>query len=351
MLYWNTNHSSRGIWCSFFGGDVSHIVLELNSILSFLYQQNGRLSFAMVQWIKFWILALIWGSSFLLIKVAVDDLGAFPLVSIRLGLAALIFFVFLQWTGRKLPTTRREMMALLFVGVFNTAVPFALISWGETKIDSGLATILNATVPLFNLIFAHFILSDERLNTFKVVGLGVGFVGVIVLMSRGIGNNDNPVIGQLAVIGGAICYAVSVVVLRLYLRGFDPLATAGWSSIFGAVAIITATLVFIHPLPNVAEMEAKVILSALTLAIVNTVVAYFLFYDLIDKWGVRATLVTYAMPPIGVTLGVVILGEQVDWRLIVGGLLIVTGIVAAKLNGSPTFTLLRSRTLARKSLS
>lgn len=305
----------------------------------------------MVQWIKFWILALIWGSSFLLIKVAVGDLGAFPLVSIRLGLAALIFFAFLQWTGRKLPATRREMAALIFVGVFNTAVPFALISWGETKIDSGLATILNATVPLFNLIFAHFILSDERLNLFKIIGLGVGFLGVIILMSRGIGNNDNPVVGQIAVIAGAVCYAVSVVVIRLYLRRLDPFVTAGWSLVFGAIAIISTTLIFIHPLPNLGAMEAKVLLSAVTLAVINTVVAYFLFYDLIDKWGVRATLVTYAMPPIGVTLGFVVLGEHIDWRLIVGGLLIVTGIVAAKLNGLPPFAVLRGRVLARKSAS
>lgn len=291
----------------------------------------------MVQWIKFWALATIWGSSFLLIKVAVEDLGAFPLVSIRIGVAALLFRVYWQFTGRRFPTDFRARSALLFVGVFNTAVPFALISWGETRIDSGLATVLNSAVPLFNLVIAHFVLADERLSSMKIIGLGVGFLGVVVLMSGSVnGNADNPLVGQLAVIGASMSYAVSIVVIRLRLRHVDPLVAAGGSLMVGAIAIISVTWLTVSPLPDVRELEFKVMAAALTLAVVNTVLAYFLFYDLIDKWGVRASLVTYAMPPIGVTLGFLVLDETIDWRLIVGGAMILTGIVVAKINAGQT---------------
>lgn len=284
----------------------------------------------MKQWAQFWALALIWGSSFLLIKVAVDEVGAFPLVSVRLGVAAIIFLAYMIVTGRKFPSERKDQLALLFVGIFNTAVPFFLISWGETEIDSGLATVLNSTVPLSTLIIAHFALADEKLNRAKVIGLVVGFLGVFVLASRSIGESSGSLLGQGAVLLGSASYAVAVNVLRLRLRHMDQYTVAGWSVVIGAVAIIAATLLTVHPLPNPAEINAVAILAMLTLGVVNTVLAYFLFYKLIKEWGVRASLVTYAMPPIGVTLGFLLLDEKIDWRLIVGAALILFGIVVAK---------------------
>lgn len=284
----------------------------------------------MKQWAQFWALALIWGSSFLLIKVAVDEVGAFPLVSVRLGVAAIIFMAYMIATGRKFPSERKDQLALLFVGIFNTAVPFFLISWGETEIDSGLATVLNSTVPLSTLIIAHFVLADEKLNRAKVTGLVVGFLGVFVLASRSIGESSGSLLGQGAVLLGSASYAVAVNVLRLRLRHMDQYTVAGWSVVIGAVAIIAATLLTVHPLPNPAEVDAIAILAMVTLGVVNTVLAYFLFYKLIKEWGVRASLVTYAMPPIGVTLGFLLLDEKIDWRLIVGAALILFGIVVAK---------------------
>lgn len=282
------------------------------------------------QWFKFWSLAFIWGSSFLLIKVAVEELGPFPLVSARIGLSALLFFIYMQVTNRKPPAYGNGLLALIYVGVFNTAVPFALVSFGETRIDSSLATVLNATVPLSNLIIAHFLLADERLNNTKVVGLGVGFLGVIVLMSGELGAGGS-LLGQAAVLVASVCYASAIVTIRLKLRHLDPFTTAGWSLIFGAIAIIPVTLISVQPLPY-ADASLSALGATITLAIINTFVAYFLFYSLIAEWGVRASLVTYATPPIGVTLGVVLLGEQLDWRLLVGGFLILTGIIFAKMD-------------------
>ena len=280
----------------------------------------------------FWLLGLIWGSSFLLIKVAVEELGPLPLVSVRIGLAALFMAVFLRLTRRTWPHERTEIAALLYVGVMNTAVPFTLITWGEQDIDSGLATVLNSTVPLFTLVFAHFALSDERTTPQKVAGLALGFVGVAILASRDADSSSpNPLSGQLAVLAASASYATSAIVIRRYLRRVDPFTIAGGSLMIGGVLVILTTLIT-TPLPDVSNLGADTVLAVITLALLNTVVAYFLFYHLIDTWNAtRTTLVTYVMPPVGVTLGALFLDEPVDWKIVVGAALILGGIVVVNL--------------------
>lgn len=288
----------------------------------------------MRNWLLFVGLGLIWGSSFLLIKVAVDAFGPLPLVSVRLGLAAAFMAVFLRITGRRWPVSPRERAALLFVGVANTAVPFTLITWGEQDIDSGLATVLNATVPLFTLVIAHVGLPDERITPQKVLGLVLGFAGVALLASRSADSSSpNPLAGQVAVLAASACYATSAVVIRRYLRGVDPYTIAGGSLIIGGVLIIAVTLAA-APLPAAADLGAQDVLAVVTLALVNTVLAYFLFYTLISTWGAtRTTLVTYMMPPVGVTLGALFLDEAVDWKIVVGATMILAGVVVVNWRG------------------
>lgn len=284
---------------------------------------------SMKNWLMFWGLGLIWGSSFLLIKIGVEDLGPLPLVSVRIGLAAVLMAAFLWLTGCERPRTRREMAALLYVGVMNTAVPFTLITWGEQNIDSGLATVLDATVPLFTLVFAHFALADEQITPQKMAGFLTSFIGVVLLASRDAeSSSPNSLSGQAAVLVASACYASSAVVIRRYLRRVNPFVTAGGSLLIGAVIVITVTLVTVHPLPDVSRLSIRAVLAVLTLAVLNTVVAYFLFYHLIDIWGAtRTTLVTYIMPPVGVTLGAIFLDETVDEKIVIGTVLILGGIV------------------------
>ena len=291
----------------------------------------------MINWLRFWGVALIWGSSFLLIKMAVDDLGALPLVSIRLGGAAILFSIYLLWTRRKLPANRTQIAALIFIGIFNTAVPFFLITWGETRIDSGLATVLNSTVPLFGLIIAHFMLFDEHLSPLKIMGLLVGFVGVIIVMSQSLGTEGGDLVGQLAVLVASVSYAVCIISVRLFLRKVDPFTVAGYSTVVGGTLTVLVTLFTVNPLPTPTSDNLDSFLAALILASVNTVVAYFLFFGLIKDWGARATLVTYAMPPIGVTLGYIFLDETIGWHLVVGTLLIIGGIIVTKRQKQPEF--------------
>ena len=284
----------------------------------------------MKHWGMFGLLGLIWGSSFLLIKVAVEELEPLPVVSIRIGLAALIMLVFMIMTGRRLPDGRRERIALLVVGVMNTAAPFTLITWGEQDIDSGLATVLNATVPLFTLLIAHVALADERITMQKAIGMLIGFAGVALLASRDAASSSpNPLSGQAAVLVASLCYGISAVTIRRYLRQVDRFTTAGVSLIVGGIVVVLLTLVAVRPLPDLGSLSQETVLATVTLAVLNTVVAYFLFYSLIDAWGaMRTTLVTYVMPPVGVTLGALFLDEAVDWKIVVGAALILGGIVA-----------------------
>jgi drug/metabolite transporter (DMT)-like permease len=290
----------------------------------------------MKYWWMFGALGLIWGSSFLLIKVAVDDFGPLPLVSVRIGLAALVMAGYLRLSGRRWPTTRRENLALLFVGVGNTAIPFTLITWGEQDIDSGLATVLNATVPLFTLVIAHFALADERINPQKVVGLLVGFAGVALLASRDAASvSVNSTAGQVAVLAASAFYAISAVVIRRYLRRVDPFVIAGGSLMIGAVAVVLVTLVA-APLPRLGAIGLEAGAAVVVLALFNTVLAYFLFYGLIGVWGAtRTTLVTYVLPPVGLTLGAIFLSETVDWKIVVGAALILSGIVSVNFRRRP----------------
>lgn len=284
----------------------------------------------MKNWLMFWVLGGIWGSSFLLIKVGVEDLGTLPLVAVRVGLAALIMAVFLVRTGRHWPAGRRERLALIYVGLMNTAVPWLLITWGEQHIDSGLATVLNATVPLFTLVLVYFTLSDEPVTAQKAGGLLVGFLGVALLASRDVNSSsENSLEGQLAVLLASISYASSAIVIRRYLRGIEPLTTAGLSLVVGALPVVVITLVGVR-LPAPEDVSLKAAAAAITLALFNTVIAYLLFYRLIYNWGAtRTTMVTYAMPPVGVTLGALFLDETVDWKIIAGAVLILGGIIAA----------------------
>jgi len=299
----------------------------------------------MKYWTMFVALGLIWGSSFLLIKVAVDDFGPLPLVSVRITLAALVMAAYLRASRRRWPTSRGELAALLFVGVANTALPFGLITWGEQTIDSGLATVLDATVPLFTLVFAHFALADEHVDVYKVIGLGIGFGGVALLAGRDADSTSpNPLSGQAAVLVASAFYALSSVVIRRYLRRVDPYVIAGGSLMIGAVAILSATLLT-APLPTISEISGQAALAVIVLALLNTVVAYFLFYGLLDAWGsIRTSLVTYLLPPVGLTLGALLLDEPVDWKIVAGTLLILSAIVAVNWRSLPR---LRARAAAQ----
>ena len=285
-------------------------------------------------WGAFWLLGLIWGSSFLWIKIAVQELPPVTLVAMRLFLAAVGLCVLLRHQGQYLPRQRRILLAYLYMGVFNTALPFSLVSWGETGIDSGLTSILNASVPLFTLVIAHLWLHDEKATPARVIGLVVGFLGVVTLVGRSFGSSSGPGVawGELAVLGGAVCYATSANFARKYLRGQPALVQAAMSMLVADASAWLGALWMDRPvhLPT----DPTTWLAVAWLGILGSAVAYLLFFYLINSWGAtRTTMVSYVFPVIALILGITILREQADWRLAAGSLLVVGGIVIANLKG------------------
>jgi len=229
------------------------------------------------------------------------------------------------------PRERRIILAYLGLSIFQTALPFVLISWGETSIDSGLAAILNGTMPLFTIVIAHFWLHDDKMTWPRLMGLIVGFLGVVVLVSRDLTPGaGGGVWGQLAVLCAAISYAASTTLSRKYLRGQSPVVQ---STMF-----LTFAMPLVWLLVPVAEQPVRFPAHAITwfglawLGLLGSCLAYILFFYLLNSWGpTRASLVTYVFPVIGLILGIVFLHEHPDWRLLVGSLLVVGGIVIVNL--------------------
>lgn len=285
----------------------------------------------MLNLLLFGLLGVIWGSSFLLIKIGVRELDAFSLVAGRMGIAALAFGILLVASREVMARKARDLLKLAVVGVLNSALPFVLIAWSEQWLDSSVAGVLNATTPLFSLIIAHFALTDDRITANKLFGLIVGFFGVIVLALRSADpTHDNPLIAQLAVLGAGFCYASAAVFVRRYLRGIKPLVVAGSSSIFGALVILPVTLLVVNPLPDLGALSADVALSVIVLGVVNTFLAYLIFYHILGAWGAsRATMVTYIIPPISLFIGVVFGNERLDALLLLGAALIISGVLFA----------------------
>lgn len=296
------------------------------------------------EWGAFALLGLVWGSSFLWIKIGVGNngepflgfpipaeamaFGPFLLVAFRLLFGVLGLLVVFAFQRQALPTERKIWLAYLFMGFFNTALPFVLITWGETKIDSSLASILNGTVPLFTIVIAHFWLHDEKITLPRIAGLVVGFIGVVVLVSRDfspqglVGN----IWGQLAVIAASISYALAITFSRKYLRGQPP--------VLQSLLVLSIADVFLWIATPLAESPLQlpslpiIWFAVIWLGLLGSCLAYLLFFYLINAWGpTRASLVTYVFPVIGLLLGILLLGEEADWRLFVGAGLVVAGIV------------------------
>src|SRR5712692_8787913 len=284
------------------------------------------------EWGAFWLLGTIWGSSFLWIKIAVSDIGPAMLGAIRLAIGA-VGLLGVMWLGRlPFPRTTAHVPAYLFMAVFNTAIPFVLIPWGETRIDSALAAILNATVPLFTIVIAHFWLADERITANRIVGLLVGFAGVVVLMSRDLGMTGitHSIWGQVAVLVASVSYAVAATFSRRHLRGHPPVLQATMVVLFADIFAWLTVAAGERPLRLPALPITWIALA--WLGVLASCAAYLLYFFLITAWGpTRASLVAYVFPVIGLLLGILVLHESGDWRLLAGTVLVVVGIAVVNL--------------------
>jgi drug/metabolite transporter (DMT)-like permease len=270
------------------------------------------------------LLALIWGASFMFIKVAVRDYDPVVVAWLRLALAvAVLVPVVLALRGRASVAEGRAVAGrLVVVGVFNSALPFVLISWAETRIDSGLTAILQAAAPLFMVVIA-IPFADERVVGTRLVGVAVGFLGVVLLAGAQTGGE---LVAALAVVLAAFFYAASGMFTARALTGVQPLVTAAGGT---AAAALLLAPVGLARLP--AEAPGwKATASVVVLGVVGTGVAYVLYYALLARIGPsRVVLVTYLIPAFALVYGVVLLGEELTLVAVAGLALILGGVLLA----------------------
>ena len=287
-------------------------------------------------WLAFWVLGLVWGSSFLLIHISVKEINPIELVFIRAGIAAvgLLTVVFIR--RMRIPANPREMFPLLLIGLGNPAIPFLLINWGETIIESSVAGVLQSTASLFTMIVAHFVFVDERMNSRRVSGMVIGFIGVVVLFGLNVQDGQilfRGVLGQLAIVGASVFYAFAGVYTRVILneQQFEPIVVAAFSML--SATVIMGIAMFAAPLlggPSpiwLGAVSPSAMWSAIVLGVFNTFFAYILFYSIIRALGAsRASMVTYIVPVVSVILGVSFGNDDVTINLFVGAALILSGI-------------------------
>ncbi|THB80307.1 MAG: DMT family transporter [Desulfobacteraceae bacterium] len=279
------------------------------------------------EWGMLIFLSLIWGGSFFFVGVAVKEVQPFTIVLVRVGLAAFILLAVARVKGTKMPKDPATWGAFLIMGALNNLLPFCLIVWGQTHIESGLASILNAVTPIFSVVLAHFFTREERLTSLRAFGVVMGWIGVAVLIGieffKGFGT---AVAGQAAVLGAGFCYACAAIYGQRF-KMIDPLVVAA--------GMLTGSTLMMLPLALVADQPWMLspgvgsILALIGLAAVSTSLAYIIYFRILASSGpTNILLVTFMIPVSAVFLGWVFLGERLGADIFLGMGLIFTGLIA-----------------------
>jgi drug/metabolite transporter (DMT)-like permease len=297
------------------------------------------------EWGMLGLLSVMWGGSFLFNGIAIKEVPIFSIVAFRLALGALALHLVLVIGGIPLPRDFRSLRGYLGMAVLNGALPFCLIVFGQTRIQSGLASIINATTPIFTMLLAHFLLSGERLDARRIVGVLLGFAGVVVLFSDKVGAGSGEVIGLVACTLAALSYGFSNIFGRRFIRpGANPIALATGQLTLAACIMVPVALYFdrpfSQPLPGHDALIALVLL-----ALVSTAAAYILFFRILTRAGAtNVSLVTLLVPCSAILFGSLILGERLGFREVAGfvtialGLLVIDGRILALFPGRKTGT-------------
>jgi drug/metabolite transporter (DMT)-like permease len=279
------------------------------------------------EWGLIIILSILWGGSFFFVGVAVKEMPPLTIVLCRVALASIILLAVVHLKGNKMPSSKGLWGGYIIMGALNNLVPFSLIVWGQTHIESGLASILNGTTPIFSVVLAHFLTRDERLTNNRMTGVLIGWIGVAVLIGfeslRGFGIE---VIGQIAVLGAAFSYACAAIYGRRF-KGLSPLVVAT-GMLCGSTIMMTPLALFVEQPWNLSP-SMMTIAAIFGLAAISTSLAYIIYFRVLATSGpTNLLLVTFLIPLSAILLGVIVLGEQLGWNAFVGMGLIFIGLIA-----------------------
>ncbi len=292
-------------------------------------------------WRRLLALSALWGGSFFFVGIAVRELPPLTIVTLRVGIAALVLLAVVRAAGLAMPTGRTVWAAFLGMGILNNVVPFCLIVWGQGHIASSLASVLNATTPLFTVVVAHFLTDDEKLTPGRAAGAAIGFVGAVLMLGpEALGGIGTGLLAQLACLAAALSYAFAGVWGRRFRRlGVAPLPTAAGQVVASTLLLSPIALVVEQPW-TLAAPGATTWAAIVGLAVLSTAAGYVLYFRLLASAGAtNLLLVTFLIPVSAILLGAGILGDTLAARHLIGmaligaGLAAIDGRLAAKLSG------------------
>jgi drug/metabolite transporter (DMT)-like permease len=284
-------------------------------------------------WLALSFLGLIWGGSFFFVAVAVGELPPLSIVWIRVAVAALALWLWCRATGVRFPGARPAIAAFAIMGILNNAIPFTLIAWGQTQVASGLASILNATTPMFTVMVAHFAIAGEKLTGAKLAGIGLGFAGVAAMFAPALVGSleglaaPQSLPAQLAILGAAFSYGLAAVFGRRFAQlGVAPVATATGQLTASSLILAPAWVLIDQPW-QIAMPGTETALSVLGLALACTSFAYVLYFRILARAGAtNVSLVTFLVPVSAILLRAFFLGEALVLRHYAGMALIFAGL-------------------------
>ena len=281
-------------------------------------------------WAILLILSVIWGGSFFFVGVAVHSIHPFSLVLIRVALAAAMLWLFLLARGERLALPPGAASASLILALLNNVVPFILFVWAQQTIPSGLASILNATTPIWGVIVAHLFTADEKATPARIAGVILGFAGVAVMIGADLlGQIGRDVLGQLACLIATLCYALAGVYARRFrTMGVKPVAVATGQLSASTLVMLPLVLIF-EPPWRAAPPSLEAWAAMVGLALLCTSLAYILYFRLLESAGAtNSLLVTFLIPITAILLGAIVLHEHLAPRHFAGMALIAAGLAA-----------------------
>jgi drug/metabolite transporter (DMT)-like permease len=282
------------------------------------------------EWGMLVTLSVLWGGSFFFVAVAIPVLPPLTIVFLRVALAACALHLILLARREHMPGNLTVWTAFLGMGFLNNAIPFTLIAWGQSHIESGLASILMATTPLFTVVLAHFFTSDERLTAGRIIGVVIGLGGVTVMIGPALLEELGAlVIAQFALLGAAVAYAFAAIYGRRFkAMGISPLATATGQVTASSALMLPVALIVDEPW-NLVMPGVDVWLAVVGLALLSTALAYILYFRILATAGAtNILLVTFLIPVSAILLGALVLGERLDAIHFIGMALIALGLAA-----------------------
>lgn len=279
------------------------------------------------------LLGAVWGGSFFLIKIGVVTVPPLTLTAARLVLASILLLVLARMAGQSLPRDSRTIALVAFTGVLGNALPYALISWGQVKIESGLSAILMAVMPLVTYLLAHIFTQEEKLNRFKAMGIALGMGGIVVLIGPAkLATLGQDTVRQLAVACAAVCYGVNALLARR-LSGLPPLALVAGFMLSSAAVLLPISFIIDHPW-TVSPSPISV-LSILVLGLLQTALGTVLMMIIVRRQGASFfSQINFLVPLFGVFWGFLVLSERPSVDALIALSMILAGIALARQGGA-----------------